>query len=164
MVDLFEPIARRRGLRGVALHLLPALRQSKLRFRDRGETILAPGRVQDGVCQWCKEQADTPRRTWHKTCVGYYLIARCMGTTTLGLGYDTIIPSAYCPCGVGYGVELDHIVALKIAARQGVRQYARSLLPENLQWLCRKCHTEKTREDRRKMASLDGRKPIDRLM
>ena len=69
---------------------------------------------------------------------------------------DYIIERTKCPCGA-WGIELDHTLALKVAARQGIRQYVRALLPDNLRWLCHACHATKTREDRVKMSLLDGR-------
>ena len=40
-LDLFEPVARRRGLRGVALHLIPALKAHRV-YLSRVPTIGEP--------------------------------------------------------------------------------------------------------------------------
>ena len=159
MLDLSESVARRRGLRGMAIHLLPQLRRinpAYLKFNRYRSLFYSFPKVRRGTCRWCMTPTTEPRRWyWHETCVAYYLVTQGRGMNTLHRGTPAIIPRIDCVCGAGYGNELDHIIALGVAARQGVRQYARALLPENLQWLCFSCHHKKTGQDRKLMTQLD---------
>ena len=58
--------------------------------------------------------------------------------------------------------EVDHIVALSVAwARNDERARKRAYLTDNLQWLCGKCHSRKTGDDRRRLANLQAGRPED---
>lgn len=143
---LMKPEHRLRGLRGLVIHVVRRVRAGGEMTRDgvgpwkyRGGT--------PGTCRWCLGPAPTGSRHWHTNCIRYHAIARSRGTSFL-----RVTP---CPCG-REGRELDHRVAVGVASRLGPREYVRSLLPENLQWLCHDCHAEKTVTDREKMKELAG--------
>ena len=57
-------------------------------------------------------------------------------------------------------LEIDHVVALGVAARRGDRKgILRAYTLDNLQWLCPPCHVVKTKADRAVMANLDNGRP-----
>ena len=65
-----------------------------------------------------------------------------------------MFPRQDCPCGQR-GKEIDHRLAIAIAARLGVKEYCLAVSYTNLVWLCVDCHKTKTKEDRRTLANLD---------
>ena len=162
-------IDRYRGLRGVVRHLFPAARQ---RLDRAGRWGVAPkdfGNVRDpigasigygdttpyGTCVWCRHEARSPKGRalrWHKSCAVWYAIARGQRLT---LGGEWVLPPQPCDCG-DEGDELDHRVPIGLAVRQGIREYVRAFLPDNLKWLCHRCHQQKTRLDRQQMADVDA--------
>ncbi len=50
--------------------------------------------------------------------------------------------------------ELDHKIAISIARTYGYKDHIKSVMPDNLQWLCYECHLLKTKEDRQRLANL----------
>ena len=53
--------------------------------------------------------------------------------------------------------ELDHKIAISIARTYGRKQHLKSVMPDNLQWLCYYCHRTKTKQDRTKLARIAAR-------
>ena len=132
---------------------------------DVGPALLRPGRdlageaggCEDrgwGTCRWCRRPCDA-RRHWHKPCVLAYLVAR--GAT----GNNVYLKRGPCDargCNArwsGAFMELDHRLALGIAARRSRRVWLRAWHVSNLQWLCHTCHGAKTAEDIRIIRQLD---------
>ena len=157
--------ARYRGLRGIVRNVLPRVRK---RYR-------IPSHVRDGVgwlgnmkrvyrhCCWCGFPTTEPRRRyWHSTCVDYYLAAR---GTLAPPGNQFFVACAECgdkPSSTVHPThEIDHRVALSVAAARGPKDHAMAFLPENLQWLCRYCHRRKTTRDRRILANIRAGRPED---
>lgn len=116
-----------------------------------------------GTCKFCKLPTDRRRQMWHKECVVAYKLA---------CGDHAIFwevrnpnnpddPGECAVCGIKKAVwEIDHVVPLGVAARRyqlGLRRYWwRAWWVENLQYLCRDCHLDKTRLDRQLMRDLDN--------
>ena len=68
-------------------------------------------------------------------------------------------PREECSCGRP-GEELDHVTALVVAYASGdERQVLRAYTLDNLQWLCRRCHAEKSGNDRRTANNLKHGRP-----
>ena len=113
----------------------------------RGIPCFGPIRRYDGVCRWCGRP--TPkRRAWHKGClVAYWAATGNSSQLRYAMG-----PAPLCPCGQP-GTELDHRDALCLASLSSdLGRYRRALSLANLQWLCRTCHLQKTRSDRRALS------------
>ena len=111
------------------------------------------GRNATRRCAWCYLAFDEERyhhRWFHPTCRTW--LAAASGYRDLN-GGGLVLAVADCPCGEP-GTDLDHRVAVGIAALTGPREYVRAYLPSNLQWLCRSCHSAKTKHDVRRIADL----------
>ena len=172
-------LERYRGLRGFARHVLPFIRAGRAAYwpRTATPTLMAPFKGRRGVCLWCDDPTASARHSWHPSCVLYYAVASGKRMT---MGGKWVAPPAACglcgrtqqDCddennrgrevdwagGLDYKalrLELDHRVAIGIAARTGPREHARAFLPDNLWWLCSDCHLSKTTDDRAQMARLD---------
>ena len=158
----------RRGLRGFVIHVLPVARNYRPapRFYPRGVIGSFGGVEKRGTCRWCRHPIDDgPRKLWHKSCVRWYMAARGKTVNSLAeFSERPIVPPTACAlCGSAEAEECDHLVALAVAARQGIREWVRAHQPSNLRWLCHECHAVKTGEDRRLMSRLDkaARKAAD---
>ena len=55
-----------------------------------------------------------------------------------------------------YQLELDHIMAIRVAERIHESLYVRVFTPDNLWWICKPCHRAKTKFDRAFMRALDN--------
>ena len=141
-----------RGLRGMVIHLLPRVRRQNpvILGRDPVGWAYQRRKAPKGCCPWCfRPCGDNPRRRpWHPTCVRWYTASRGCRQTLHG---KWVIPLGSCPCGEP-GEELDHRTPIMLAAHQGRREYIRAFLLPNLQWLCGRCHREKSRADARRLA------------
>ena len=154
---------RYRGLRGMVRHVLPRARAytPDVLGRRPCRTLHVPRSEPYGRCLWCGLPAVNPRTNrplrWHPGCARWYAVASGKPTYYAANGKaDWVVPQQACHCGGG-GSEVDHIVAIGVAARQGVREYVRAFDPDrNLQWLCHAHHAAKTAEDRRMMARMDA--------
>ena len=104
--------------------------------------------VPKGECPWCRGRSPRARKAWHDECLVAYLLARGQ---TIDLNRRSLTPYAPCAgCGADDPTEIDHRVPLSVARATGdPRIMARAWSLRNLQWLCRKCHAEKTGRDRR---------------
>ena len=102
-----------------------------------------------GYCIWCG-RACNKGAAWHSKCVTQYALAS-------GLTYSfgrPLLKRAPCTCGRP-GNELDHELALSVAKLLGSRRLRlRSVLRDNLRWLCRDCHARKTASDRKLLAAI----------
>ena len=154
---------RYRGLRGVVRYVLPRVREYTPGVLGRNPCLtlhVRPG-ASYGRCLWCGLPAVNPRSNrpirWHPGCAKWYAVARGKTAYYAADGLvDWVLARQPCHCGAA-GSELDHIVAIGVAARQGVREYVRAFDPDrNLQWLCHAHHATKTAEDRRTMARMDA--------
>ena len=180
---LLENPSRRRGLKGLLIHLRPRLEKALAQGRElRGKRNFLPAsygwKLHKGLCRWCQEPVDSNRRRWHWTRILYYNAAT--GAGHVGARRPDAVPNHWgitpneyilppeeqweCHLCGKPSRELDHKVAIGVAAREGIRAVLRAFLPDNLQWLCHDCHVAKTREDRFKMSSLEGRKPVGKLL
>lgn len=157
-------LARYRGLRGIVLHVLRKVRATwgeadsvRDRLAHRGAIgSFAYRKGTRGICRWCGTAAlgkTGKKLAWHPTCLGYYSAAKAV--TNVFIDGDWLTPRQDCSCGKPSS-EVDHRLALGIAARTDIRTYVRAFLPDNLQWLCQKCHNEKTQRDRAEMRRLDN--------
>lgn len=110
----------------------------------------------NGTCRWCGTPTASGRISWHETCAIIYQIAKGATQTYGRPVIDTRGPCA--SCGVeGRGLDVDHRLALGIAARLGDRRSTlRAWWIGNLQAICDDCHRTKTTADRRVMALLDA--------
>ena len=110
-------------------------------------------RGEKGTCKWCGLQCK-PLREWHRFCAKVYLVAR--GQVRHAGTARPLIRHRPCEqCGAN-GTEVDHRIALGVAARLPRHVWARAWWIGNLRWLCHKCHVAKTASDRRLMTLLDG--------
>ena len=177
-------IDRYRGLKGFARHVLPGLEVKRSNRSRAALNAFGPIRRYDGHCRWCGGKTDyglgykrARPRAWHLSCLPYYFAATGVDARAGVWATDGAFHAAYpitacAECGRddlayrGRG-ELDHRVAIALAARQGLREYARAFLPDNLQWLCSDCHKAKTASDVGAMAALDRpeveQRRLDRL-
>ena len=55
--------------------------------------------------------------------------------------------------------ELDHKIAISIARIYGYKNHIKSVMPDNLQWLCYECHLLKTKQDRQRLANISNGLP-----
>ena len=164
--DTDSPSDRYRGLRGVVRHIR-TVKRARAAVSSLGSR---PGEKRNwGVCKWCGLPIQEGRRLWHFACTGYYYAfwAQPSGRGAIPTGemvdvdtpYGRTIQRPTCPACGEAGLthfELDHILAIGVARRLGLRFYRRAYLPENLWWICERCHKAKTAFDRALMRSLDN--------
>lgn len=153
-------MSRRRALRGVVVHVVRA--EPKAEFERDIVGAFRAGKRR-GTCLWCGRPTGE-RRSWHDECVIFHAAARGLTHSTLprrGPHYnDPLLPAERKCSGCGAaGSEVDHALPLGAAHQMGHRWHARALLPDNLQWLCRRCHVKKTARDRRLITMLRTRQP-----
>ena len=100
-----------------------------------------------GYCPWCNEPGDGPEPGWHHECKKYYYAAR--GATHFEMHGKRVplIPKTPCIKCEGPSQEIDHIMALATARTKNEADSLKAWTPQNLQWLCRRCHSEKTARD-----------------
>ena len=148
---------RVRQLRGLVIHARRQHPRGEWPTNGRGLiSTFPPATRRDGTCRWCERPTGRGNTVWHPGCVKAYTIAT--GTQRLA-GGRAIVPRRPCACG-GPAEELDHIVALAIAHARGDRRgVMRAYTEGNLRWMCRPCHKEKTREDRRIIANIKAGRP-----
>lgn len=134
-----------------------------------GDLIRQGRRNTPGTCAWCRAEARGPtgrKRTWHDDCLYAFRLLR--GQYATAWLYRDFYAEPLPPCGCGQppndgmgrdnlrtASELDHRVAIGVAARTSASAYVRAFLPGNLQWLCHECHAAKTGRDRQAMNALD---------
>ena len=152
-----------RAYRGIVKHVLrPLRRRGPKALAHPGRAALGPtgGRMKRGTCHWCGYPAQTRRHMWHAACKLYAASMKCQITGSTYFFYfpDERREDRVCLCGER-ATELDHTLAIGVARRLGLKAYLRSLMPDNLRWLCGDCHRAKTRFDRAWMSLLDGREP-----
>ncbi len=152
---------RFRQLRGLIIHERESRRRRTNRVYHRGLiTTFPPARARDGRCRWCRRPTQNKRTIWHPECVLAYTIA--LGQQNM-IGQRPLIPKQPCPCGQPPS-HIDHITALSIAHARGDRRgIIRAYTSGNLQWLCKKCHAEKTRADMRTLANIKAGLPEDHV-
>ena len=146
------------ALRGTVIHVLPKLRALKaIHCGRRAAPIIRGGEM--GTCNWCLKECQWPNR-WHRGCRVWYWL---LGDGPEGLRPDQnmrkmlrwnqiVAPTPCTGCGAAHHrgqMTLDHRVSVRAAARAGERKFIRAFFPENLQWLCRACHQEKTYQESR---------------
>ena len=133
-------------LRGLIIHFRAQWVSIRLtRFFKRGLIPTFPPSTssQGGTCLWCRTPTATPRTRWHPSCVNAYHAAT---GRSLRYMWNKKGPPP-CPCGNGPN-ELDHHDALILAwTSADFRRLIRAYSLDNLVWLCRKCHREKTVND-----------------
>lgn len=164
-----EPIVfdrdRYRGLRGLVKNVLRVW-QEKIKdpYADHRTPTAGIGLGKNfEKCVWCGLPAINERTgrklKWHESCALYqsiasgakhYMVRLDDGSTRM----KSVCARQTCVCGAE-GEEMDHILAIGVARRLGIRVYALAFLPENLWWLCHSCHSAKTSLDRAWMRDLD---------
>ena len=161
------------GLRGIVNHLIGRESDPKNSRHPVGNMTEKIGEKRNwGTCKWCLmpvEPGPSGRgKLWHESCADWKLCAS--GTPTgndmeRGPMVEVQTPSGYtnyrelCPaCGkAGFvSFELDHIMSIGVAKRLGEYFYRRAFSPDNLWWICNKCHDKKTAFDMAFMRSLDN--------
>ena len=159
---------RYRQLRGLLIHYGRRADWQVDRENERNyfhsRELITPSTVQDNKpgqrrCAWCELPipVDVNKRKWcHVGCVKAYCVAR--GLTRIPSGQFVIRYGPCSQCGKKDKEttnELDHVVSLAVAYWQNdERARLRAYLTDNLQWLCSKCHKEKTRVDNQKASHL----------
>ena len=108
-----------------------------------------------GICGFCLKTCD-PRRFWHGECAITYMAAKGL-TRHANYGDRPLIPRSVprecVKCGEKVGLNIDHKMPLGLARlSDDWRVWVRAWNVTNLQWLCIKCHVEKTTQDRRDMS------------
>ena len=155
-------VERYRGLRGLVRHVLWKLRKTGPLALGRRPTVGVAQGGTPGICQWCLqptvEEVPSGRGRWHRTCLDWHAAASGYRNDIEG---QPLLPSAACICGQP-GEELDHRVAIGVAARLSPDVYTRAFAPANLWWLCHACHTAKTAFDRAVMRLIDDCPPQDK--
>ena len=133
-------------------------------FRNKSEREANGAR-----CRWCRQVADEPRRrNWHSYCLpAYWAATGSHGwvAATLQIEARDRGETLVCEqCGDVARLELDHRDALSVAWASGDdRRLMRSLMLDNLGWLCHACHAVKTGQDRRRMNNLLNGLPQDHV-
>lgn len=156
-----EPVenAHIRAYRGFLRHVIPqayyySTRNNSVTYR-RG--ILGGGghltrNKPRNCCAWCHdpvvEGVDT--KNYHNLCAMWLVAAKGQRFSAYP-EHQWVIPKIKCPCGTESS-ELDHIVPIKLAVLQTIYDLALAFTPLNLQWLCVRCHIEKTKKDLVKIA------------
>lgn len=104
-----------------------------------------------GVCRWCGQQADTPRRRWHDACVDAYAAAQ--GLTRRQDG-TPLLPPGRCELCDAKGTQIDHRLALACAWEEAadLRTAFMAWSIGNLRRLCDQCHKAKTHADAQRLA------------
>ena len=154
---------RYRGLRGLVRHVKLPLAGKSVNWMHRSPAAGIAHRGVWGTCTWCgltAISAKTGRKLkWHNSCAFYYRLAAGQHSSERDFALRRTKP-AVCKCGRGEPSEVDHILSIGVAARLsqtlGTKVYVLAFLPENLQWICHRCHSAKTRFDRAWMRLLDG--------
>ena len=146
----------RLALRGTVIHALPRLKTLKpIHCGRRAASPIKGGTM--GTYNWCLTPCQNPNH-WHRGC---RLWDWMLGDGPQGIKpaanfrvlarWENLVPKANCNiCSrrdQDQLLTLDHNLPIAQAARLGPRQFLRAFLPHNLQWLCRKCHAEKTDQD-----------------
>lgn len=106
-----------------------------------------------GHCAWCWLPRDPKQHyqaNYHGDCALVMTMLKGVRRTPYG---KWVIPKVDCQCGAE-GTELDHVLPLSLAVREGLRVWIRAFLPPNLQWLCVDCHRKKTRSDLARLSYL----------
>lgn len=126
-----------------------------------------------GLCRWCDFPVPPTKRAWCNVgCVRAYAMAQGLQRMADGRPLLSTKGAKCAKCGLeghyihngrwtGYSLELDHIVSLGVAFFRGERARLRAYTLDNMQWLCRDCHKEKTADDRRRFANLKAGRPED---
>ena len=154
-------LERYRALRGTIIHVIPRLEQLKpIHCGRRAAPHLSQGVM--GICTWCNEPCYWPNR-WHYYCrLWYWMLGdgpewnwRPPKLKKV-LNWANLVPKTSCnACGANKTkLTLDHIIPITYAARLTKRDYIRSFMPHNLQWLCVTCHGYKTNQDNIKLKQL----------
>ena len=158
-----DRLARYRGLRGFVRHVISYVR-GQVCAGTPLRSVADSGSVCDriwakqsplGVCKWCGEDTGSTEEwetvRWHVSCEVYYQAALGMRITPTG---QWIVPQDVCPCG-GSASELEYKVVPAVAAKLSEHAFFRSLLPENLVWLCCDCHRDEGRIGRRDRCGIE---------
>ena len=147
---------RIRGLRGLIHHVL----RGRGSGRAPAKAFLRGGEW--GVCRWCLKPVEPSRRgnarKWHPSCLDWKDLAGGHRLNRFNNDVGLLWKEDICQaCGAeGVSLEMDHILAIKVAERLGKRFYVRAFTPDNIWWICRECHKAKTRFDRMVMRQIDN--------
>ena len=100
-----------------------------------------------GTCPWCNEPSGEPEPSWHRECRRYYHAARGVTYFELNGKRTPLVPKTPCvKCG-REAHEIDHIVPLSTARWPNGTYLLKAWTLQNLQWLCRRCHSGKTAQE-----------------
>ena len=143
---------RYQQLRGLVIHFHKEWPTVRLRQNFK-RPLLPPfhtTKATGGTCRWCKLPTGREHLKWHPNCVHAYRAAAAQSLRYLWAHVER--PG--CPCGQP-GQELDHKDALILAWTSGdPRRLVRAYSLDNILWLCRPCHREKTTNDLRLLSSM----------
>ena len=148
-------MTRYRRLRGMAKHVLPLLRQEIPAGRALMKNAQLP-QGRKGYCRWCGLPVMDKRRfLWDQDCNQQY--GMVLGSPPTPSPW---IKARCAECGdrpesrrgwwVLARLDIDHIYPIHQAREtRDPKELVRSFLLENLQWLCEKCHLEKSSQEKR---------------
>ena len=145
-------LSRYRLLRGMVIHVLPVLRRGRFLYGrkliDLGD-LYNTGCRRKYRCRWCHLPVSNRRRS--------YCDDDCQRQLHSVLGYrvfPTTWSLAKCvQCGQPWswearqGLEVDHELPIFRARKLGHKAMIAAFLLDNLRWLCRECHRQKTTAD-----------------
>ena len=145
-----------REIRGFILHVYGPVKKKPLLGLMSRAPVWSSWKLRQtkpkGCCAWCRTPLDPyqhHRANFHPNCAPWLSIAKGQRTTASG---DWVVPRTPCSTCGAQGQEIDHRTPIGLAALESPRAYARTFLPQNLQWLCSPCHRSKTQGDMRAIA------------
>ncbi len=145
-----------RGLLRIAKERKPAYDRGTYYRRDFFKQNFGSTKGLGGKCRWCGLPTENKRLLWHTECLTAYKLS-VADTQWAWKSEHGIVCCARCGKQTGrpvweggrrYGFEVDHIVPISVAWQRGWKPLIKALMLDNLQFLCRPCHVEKTRFDK----------------
>ena len=93
-----------------------------------------------GICPWCNERNSEPMALWHVRCQQYYYAARGATYYERDGKKTPLVAKTLCVMCGDLAQEISHIVPLEGARSNRGSEVVKAWTPQNLQWLCMRCH------------------------